>query len=262
LERHVGGRLGSAVGMTEIPEHLLARSKARRSAIGQSEGGGEADAPAATPSTAVERAETAAAPAGPAAPATTSPAKAPVAAAPPPAAPKRPEVVAAESRKKIPYWAVPALIALPGWAFLYAYTMDPRIEDSPAIAAGREVYQAKCSSCHGATGGGGQGPALSDGDVALTFPDFADHVNWVTLGAASANPDGTYGDPAREGGQHNTSTFTAGMPAFGTGLSEDQILEVVRFEREVISAYGCEPALAELTDEECVPGTEAETASP
>ncbi|MBA2282986.1 MAG: DUF4124 domain-containing protein, partial [Acidimicrobiia bacterium] len=50
--------------MTEIPEHLLKRSKARRSAIGQDEGGeAPADAPA---STAVEKAAPAAAAPGPA----------------------------------------------------------------------------------------------------------------------------------------------------------------------------------------------------
>ena len=47
------------------------------------------------------------------------------------------------------------------------------------------------------------------------------------------------------------------MPAFEGTLSEEEILLVVRYEREVISGYGCEPELAEATDEECAPGTEA-----
>ena len=43
-------------------------------------------------------------------------------AAPPP---RRPEVIAAESRKKIPWWAATALVAMPLWAFLFAYTLEP-----------------------------------------------------------------------------------------------------------------------------------------
>jgi mono/diheme cytochrome c family protein len=247
--------------MTEIPEHLLARSKARRSAIGQSEGGGEAAAEAA-PSTAVERAEpAAAAPAGPAGPTPPTPAKAPAAPELPPEKPRRPEVVAALTRKKIPYWAVPAVIALPGWAFLYAYTLDPRVEESAVIAEGRAIYAAQgCNGCHGPTGGGGVGPALADGEVELTFPNYADQVVWVTEGVAAAGTDGSYGDPDREGGPRNINDLPAAMPEFGTKLSAEQILAVVRFEREVLSGFGCEPELAAETGEECEPGTEAATA--
>ncbi|HET6664430.1 MAG TPA: hypothetical protein VFG94_09235, partial [Acidimicrobiales bacterium] len=97
--------------MTEIPEHLLARSKARRQAIGQDEGGAPAaDAPAA--SAAVEKATPAStAPAGAAAAAGIAPAKAPAPPAAPAPAPKRPEVVAAETRKKSPWWAASSLLA-------------------------------------------------------------------------------------------------------------------------------------------------------
>lgn len=245
--------------MTEIPEHLLARSKARREAIGQDAGGAAptTDAPA---STAVEKAAPAAAPAGPAAPPGIAPSKAPVAQAAPPEKPKRPEVVAAESRKKIPYWAVPALLALPLWAFLYAFTLEPPTQESEVIAAGRALYSSACSSCHGANGEGGVGPAFADGAVVETFSNYEDHIRWVTLGSAgwAAEVGNTYGDASKPVLGFNGQQ----MPPFGDSLSEEEILEVVRYEREVISGFGCEPELAEATGEECAPGTEAEAAAP
>ena len=244
--------------MTEIPEHLLARSKARRQAIGQDDGGGDAAGEAPAASTAVERAETAAAPAGPAAVAGIAPAKAPAAPAPVPAKPKRPEVVAAESRKRIPYWAVPALVALPLWAFIYAFTLEPPTRESPILAAGRAIYSsAGCAGCHGANGEGGVGPAFADGAVVETFASYEDHAEWVSIGS-NAWPEGTYGDTAKP-----VLGFSgAAMPGFGESLSEEEILEVVRYEREVLSGFGCEPELAEATGEPCAPGTEAEAAAP
>src|SRR4051812_39175946 len=100
--------------MTEVPEHLLARSRARREAAGL-----------ATPGTAApETAGGAVEPAGAssAAPATRAPATspAPAPAPPPPPRPDPPYVQAYKERKKIPFWALPALIALPFWAFIYA----------------------------------------------------------------------------------------------------------------------------------------------
>jgi mono/diheme cytochrome c family protein len=241
--------------VTEIPEHLLARSKARRSAIGQDAGGG-AEAPAA--STEVEKAAPAsAAPAGPAPAEGMAPAKAPVAPAAPPPPPKRPEVLAAESRKKIPWWAATALVSLPLWAFLFAYTLEPPTAGlSPALSAGEEIYSSQCGVCHD----GGQGPPFGDGAVIETFSNYEDHVQWVTLGSAgwSAEVGNTYGDTAKPVLGFNGNP----MPAFGEGLTEEELLEVVRYEREIVSGHGCEPELAEATGEECAPGTEAETASP
>jgi len=240
--------------VTEIPEHLLARSKARRSAIGQAGGDAGADAPA--PSAAVEKsgASPAAAADAPAAPAL-APAKAPAPAAAAPPKPERPEVVAARTRKKIPYWAVPAVVALPLWAFLYAFTLEPPSQESPILAAGRAIYTSQCASCHGANGEGGQGPAFADGAVVETFSSFEDHVQWVTGGSNgwAEEVGDTYGDLEKPVNGYNGSD----MPAFGGVLSEEEILEVVRYEREVVSGFGCEPELAEATGEECAPGTEA-----
>jgi mono/diheme cytochrome c family protein len=238
--------------MTEIPEHLLARSKARREAIGQSGG----DAPGEAPSAAVEKATPASTPAatGPAAVAGLTPSKAPTAAAPPPVAPPRPEVAAALRRKKIPFWAVPAVVALPLWAILYAFTLDPpAVGLSPALQAGEEIFAtgAGCANCHGPEGGGGVGPAFTDGAVIETFSNFQDQIEWVHLGTQGW-PDPTYGDTEKPVGGSG-----AIMPGFADSLSDDEITEVVRYEREILSGYGCEPELAAATGEECAPGTEA-----
>ena len=102
--------------MTEVPDHLLKRSRDRRAALGL--GGGGDDSPAAEASatdtgSAVEPATPTAA-ARPAAVATPG-----VPAATPPE-PLAPYVEAALRRKRIPFWAMPVLAFLPVWAILYA----------------------------------------------------------------------------------------------------------------------------------------------
>ena len=53
------------------------------------------------------------------------------------------------------------------------------------LVVGAQVYrQAGCSGCHGANGEGGVGPALQNGDAKLTFPNEADHIDWVKTGSA------------------------------------------------------------------------------
>jgi mono/diheme cytochrome c family protein len=237
--------------VTEIPEHLLARSRARREAIGQSEGEAPEAAPAAA--AAVERASDAApaAAAGPAGVATTTPAKAPAAPPAPPEKPKRPEVIAAETRRKIPWWAVPALAGLPFWAILYAGTLNPRDGGAltPALEEGEVLYTsnpvAACSGCHGVEGGGGIGPAFSGGAIGETFANYEDHIQWVALGSSGWQSEvgPTYGD--------SNKPVNGGMPNFGEGLTEEEIALVVRYEREVLGELPCEPDLAVATGEEC-----------
>ena len=110
--------------MTEIPEHLLRRSRERREALGLSTGDEGAATPppstpaaAATPSTEV----------APAAAATPAPAPAPAAPAvvAPPPKPPPPYVEAALRRKRIPYWAIPVVALLPLWAFIYQWSLTP-----------------------------------------------------------------------------------------------------------------------------------------
>jgi mono/diheme cytochrome c family protein len=197
--------------VTEIPEHLLKRSKERRAAIGGEEAGGE---PAASSgSAAVEPA--AAASDAPAA----APAAVPEAAPPPPPKPVRPEVAAALGRRKIPVWALPVLLSIPVWAYVYQGTLEPppQPDDTP-IALGEELYKG-CATCHGADGGGVSGPALTS--VLETWPDYRDHMAWVRLGSTGW-PTAVYGA--------NDTNKAGGMPPH-PGMSDEELAQVVLYER-------------------------------
>lgn len=237
--------------MTEVPEHLLQRSRERRQALGLPVAGGGGDAPAPA---AAAAAETPAPAAEAAAPAPQPAAPAPAPAPPPPPKPLPQYVVAAQTRKRVPVWAMPVLAGLPLWAFIFATTLTPPgLGESDPLVIGREVYTSKCASCHGASGGGGVGPGLSGGEVLLTFPDPLDHVAWVEGGEEAANEDRTYGDPSRPGGARNLDEFAGVMPGFATSLTPEEIAAVVRYEREVLSGAEPEP---ELTDPEAATGAE------
>ena len=207
--------------LTEIPEHLLARSKARRA------GGAAASG---TPATT-----------GDAAPAKAAASAAPVAAAaeaPKPAkvAPALPWVEAAGKRRKYPVWAVSALVLLPIWAVVYATTNDPQSPKAAGpITVGAGVYSS-CATCHGGGGGGGVGPALSGGAVVAAFADPADQVRWIMLGTAGYQAEGTatYGDDAKPVGS------LGNMPA-QISLEASEILAVVRHERETLSGEEYDP---------------------
>lgn len=216
--------------MTEIPEHLLKRSKERRSALGLGDDSG-GEAPAASP------AEPAAA-----SPAETAPAPAPAVAAATPATPEPPpppkqvpaSVQAFERRRRIPFWAMPVVLLLPVWGYLYQGTLEePAAGDDDPVALGGQHYAQSCASCHGASGGGGAGPALTA--VTETWPDFRDHVMWVRLGSQGWPGDvyGAQGKPKQ-----------GGMPAFGA-LTDQELAQIVLYEREVLG--GEDPAnLADL----------------
>jgi len=230
--------------VTEVPEHLLRRSRERRAALGLGGGeggplaeGGEApSAPEGSSPAAPVPAEPAAAPAAPAVPAPVEPPK------PPP-----PYVTAALTRPKVPKWAIPVLAALPLWALVYAGSLyiPSAASADPVLSEGEDIYSAQCASCHGVTGGGGTGRPLSEGDVLLTFPDPADQIAWVEGGSASVGVGNPYGDPNRPGGQHIAGETAGGeMPAFGETLSEDEIVAVVRYEREILAGE-TDSALAE-----------------
>jgi mono/diheme cytochrome c family protein len=203
--------------VTDIPEHLLARSRERRAALGL---GG--DDPGA-----------AAAPAG-SAPATKSSAAATVPAAAAVAIPEIVEppkpvpayVAAAKARPRVPVFVAPVLAALPVFAFIYWGTLTPKASpEDPLLAAGAAVYAANCSACHGATGGGGVGRPLNE--VVTVFPEQGDHIAWVANGGANLAAGTPYGvgRVAKEG------NYKSGMPGFGTKLTPEQIAAVVYYER-------------------------------
>jgi len=212
--------------LTEVPEHLLERSRDRRQALGAAtDDESAADVPPSETSAAPALAQTQA----PAAAAVPSlPALPELEPEPEPQPePVKPWVQAALNRRKIPAWAVPVLIFLPFWAIIFAGTLESPERDSEIIALGREVYEGVggCAGCHGAEGGGGVGPALSGGEVMATFNDWEDHVIWVINGSP-AEPGTLYGD------NDEVSLGAAnGMPAFGEDLSAREILAVTYFER-------------------------------
>ncbi len=208
--------------MTEIPEHLLKRSRERRAALGL---GGD-DAPAGAEAPASAPAEAAPVPAA-------TPAPAPAAAveeakaAPPPPDPAY--IQAAKRRKRIPYWAMPVLAALPLWGYVYVRTLEPPpAGETDPFVLGAETFTASCASCHGASGDGiGTAPGFTDGAVVETWPDWRDHVMWVRLGGQNW-PAATYGATDKpvggSGGQ---------MPSFAGTLDDQQVAQVVLHERQL-----------------------------
>jgi len=219
--------------LTEIPEHLLRRSRERRAALGLSGGGegGEEAAPAGEAAAAPRAIPSGGAPstevavAGGAAP----PA---VVEAPGPALPTYIAVPKGPHKTKIPLWVMPVLVAIPLWAFLFPGAFGNHTKatvSSDPLVVGNQVYHsAGCSGCHGANGEGGVGPALHGGQSVLTFPNIADQINWVKTGSAPFKGK-KYGNPNRPGGQRGPATGV--MPAFGNTLTATQIQDVVTYER-------------------------------
>jgi hypothetical protein len=164
--------------VTEIPEHLLKRSKAARA---QAEGGAPAEGAAAAPAAAAPGTAAATTTAtSPAVPAAAAPPAAP--AGPPPPKPDIPVVAAAKARKKIPFWAFATLSTLPLWAFMYVRALTPTAETvAGPLGDGAKVYTG-CSSCHGSQGEGGVGYQFSKGEVLKTFPHIEDQLRWVYNG--------------------------------------------------------------------------------
>lgn len=206
--------------LVEVPDHLLQRSRDRRAALGL--GGGDDGAPTGGGETAVEPAAEAASPATAAAAATPA-----VEIEKPPPPPPPPYVEAFNARRRIPYWAMPVVFLLPIWVVFYAGTLsEANTGELTQLEEGGEIFGQFCASCHGAGGGGGVGPALAGGAVLQTFPTIEPHLAWVFGGSESAE-GGIYGATAK--------SSKGGMPSFGKSLTAEQLLAVVRYEREVLS---------------------------
>ena len=152
-------------------------------------------------------------------------------------------------RTKMPKRVMPALAAIPIWIIFYVGTLEaPEVEQTGALAVGDEIY-ASCSGCHGGTGGGGSGPALSGGAVLETFPAPADQLRWIIEGTDGFNALGieTYGATDKPvGGGGN-------MPAFDN-LTAEELIGVVRHERETLSGEEFDPesyaAIMEMVEAE------------
>ena len=216
--------------MTEIPEHLLKRSRQAR--------GSTADEPtdkAAEPASAAGTAS---------APPTDEVPSAPEPAEPTPSAPVAPYNAAANDRRKIPWWAASALILLPIWAITYVGTLERPPESGSAglLADGAHVYEASCAACHGAGGEGGAGPAMTDGEVFATFPTVAEHIVWVVSGSTGVGLGNPYGDDAAG------RVVAGGMPGFGDALTAEELIGVVLYERAHLSHSEFDEGLADAMD--------------
>ena len=230
--------------MTEVPEHLLKRSRDRRSALGLG-GGDGGDGGDATPAAAAPADEP-----GPGAsvePAAATAAAKQAAAVPAAAEPVAPVPLYVQNslkRKKIPLWVMPVLIFIPVWAIIYVGGLSKAATGQPTqLEAGAALFAASCGTCHGSAGGGGVGRPMTDGALIATFPDIIGQLEFVHQGSDKTGPAGTvYGDPNREGGPHATQSFGGAlMPSFGSTFTGAQLLSVVRYEREVLSGATIDP---------------------
>jgi mono/diheme cytochrome c family protein len=134
---------------------------------------------------------------------------------------------------KLPPWVLPILVGVPLWAVFYGFAFSPPKPHAPVdpLVLGAQIYRSQgCSGCHGPNGEGvGTFPKLVGGQANLTFPNIADHIDWVRTGS-QGKPIGTpYGDPHRPGGQHIVHAGV--MPSFAY-LSPTEINAVVMYERE------------------------------
>jgi len=226
------------VPLTEIPEHLLKRSRDAKRALGMDVPTEAGAAPAEAPT------ESANAPAvaSSAAPAAGAPVPIPAGDAPPPEPPKPEWIQVAESRQKIPYWVMPVLLFLPIWLIMYVGTLEEPERNEGVLYEGGEVYAEHCAVCHGAGGGGGVGPAFSNGAIIEVFANFEDQAAWIvhgTQGYADSGRD-TYGDTNKAVGGSG-----ANMPAFGEELTSEELIYVTFYERIELGGHEEDLKLAE-----------------
>lgn len=225
--------------MTEIPEHLLKRSKERRSAAGGSDSG---DTPAAaTPALADSTT-----------PAVASTSSAPAKAAPnapQPPKPDTPVIAAAKSRKRAPFWAMATLSLLPIWGFMYVQGLKPQAKVVAGPTADGAVVYSGCASCHGATGAGGVGRPFTEGAVLKTFPHIEDQLNMVYTGSQAYKDSGVgpYGDASLGRLGYNGNFMPLQGTTAGGALTDAQILAVVCHERYDLG--GADPTSTEWSAE-------------
>ncbi len=219
--------------MTEVPEHLLQRSRERREALGllpssDQEPGGQPEGGTQGMSTATPESPATAAAAAEPRPEPTSATPSVVTEEPEERAPAISPALEAAERTKIPMWVMPVLVILPFWGVFYVGAFGDRTVKK--VVTPQEVYaKAGCGSCHGTQGEGGTGPPLAGGESALTFLTEQEHIDWVKNGSGSVTGQ-KYGNPNRPGGQRGPAT--GGMPAFSGQLSDAEIEMVVKYERE------------------------------
>jgi mono/diheme cytochrome c family protein len=221
--------------VTEIPEHLLKRSKERKAAAD-----GAAASSDATPAVV----------AAAAAPAARASAPAPVVKV---AAvkPELPALRAAKARKRIPIWAMPVVAGLPIWGLMYFLAIKaPQVRVTGPLAEGSQVY-ASCATCHGTDGGGGYGYPFVNNALWLTFPTIEQQITYVYYGTKGVKGL-PYGSSDRPGGPH-VGGARGNMPNWGVKsggeLTDDQLVAVICHERHVLASPTL-PALKPAAEKE------------
>jgi mono/diheme cytochrome c family protein len=172
--------------------------------------------------------------------------------------------VPASPRSRYPAWIAALLIIIPLLAVLYVVVVpnqptcgsagqlavDPATGNAVGcdggeygtdavsnLSAGAAIYDAGCAVCHGASGGGGAGPAMAGGAVLEAFPApaCASQIEWIALGSSDW-PDATYGA--------NDTPVAGGMPGFEGRLTDLEIAQVALFERVEFGGLDVETAEA------------------
>ncbi len=177
----------------------------------------------------------------------------------PPASGPVDPVESAQRRRHIPVWAIALFPALLVWAIIYVngVTEPPASANTPE-AMGAQIYGTSCGGCHGATGGGGSGPAFVGGDLDKVFPKFEDQIKWVDIGTQNWTKETgltTFGETQKQ--------LAGTMPGFGPkgsdgSLSCEEIALVVQYERETLHGMDPEDDLNAITEQIAAGQTPAE----
>lgn len=86
----------------------------------------------------------------------------------------------------------------------------PAAGADPVLFEGQAIWDSQCASCHRQNGAGGRGPRLNDDRSLVRYDSVEAQVEFVRLGRG-------------------------GMVGFGGRLTEDELVAVVRYTREVLA---------------------------
>lgn len=161
-------------------------------------------------------------------------------------------VQVAESRRRIPVFAVVLFPVLVVWGIIYVNGVtDPPAAANTPEAMGEQLYGSNgCGGCHGVNGEGGSGPAFAGGDLDDVFPDWSEQVKWVDLGSANwtaVTGEDTFGET------NKPADPAAGMPGFGPGgnsaMSCEEVALVVAYERTQLAGIEADEEMTEMIEQ-------------